>query len=92
MKLTTALIAAALALYAFGARNGRTSSSTGGAGKSAKADARPEPSKSANIDPGMVILRNDHIDDGIAIRSPFGGDPGIARLPRPESGSKEVSS
>lgn len=31
----------------------------------------------ASGDDGMVIMRNEHIDDGIVVRSPFNGDPGM---------------
>jgi len=27
----------------------------------------------------MVVLRNEPIDDGMAVRSPFNGDPGMVR-------------
>ena len=68
MKLTTALITAAVALYALARRRSDT------------APAAPAANPSAtSVDPGMVILRNEHIDDGIAVRPSFAGDPGIVR-------------
>ncbi len=82
-KLTTGLIAVAAAIGLIALRDARQRAAQDapqGSGTSPVPPARP---KATDIDPGMVILRNDHIDDGMAVRSPFKGDPGIV-APRPD--------
>jgi hypothetical protein len=85
-KLTTALIGVAVAIGLLAAR---------GARKGAKQVAlpSPEPDNAARTSggssvSGMAILRNDPIDNGIAVRSPFDGDPGIVPT-QPSSNGQE---
>ena len=82
-KLTLGLITAAAAIGLISARGARSSStrpSAAGTGARTPSDSPPVPSR-RDIDPGMTVLRNDHIDDGIAVRSPFDGDRGMTRRP-----------
>jgi hypothetical protein len=84
-KLTTGLIAVAAAIGLVALRDARQRAAQAapqGSGTSSLPPARPQ---AGDIDPGMVILRNDHIDDGIAVQSPFKGDPGIVA---PRSGEQ----
>ncbi len=82
-KLTLGLITAAAAIGLISARGARSSStrpSVAGTGARTPSASPDEPPR-RDIDPGMAVLRNDHIDDGIAVRSPFDGDRGMARRP-----------
>jgi hypothetical protein len=82
-KLTIGLISVAAAIGLISARGARslsTSPSVAGSGARTPSATPAEPLR-RDIDPGMAVLRNDHIDDGIAVRSPFDGDRGMARRP-----------
>lgn len=95
-KLTLGLVAAAAALGFFATRDARKAQ-----GSVAPVDAgfQPErqprqPAGRAMEDDGMVVLRNDPIDDGMVVRSPFDGDRGIAKNagsgdPRPPTGAQD---
>ena len=80
-KLTTALIAAAVGLGLLAARNAR------GSQPDAQTDAQaspapPSPTSQANLrqaDQGMVVMRNDPLDNDMVVHSPFDGDRGIVR-------------
>ena len=41
------------------------------------------PAADGKVARGMVVMRNDHIDDGMVVRSPFQGDPGMVRKVEP---------
>ena len=78
-RLTLGLVAVAVALGLLGSRDARrsrqnTSVMRDGVQPAAAPEAKREAEK---MDQGMVVLRNDHIDDGIAVRVPFDGDDGI---------------
>jgi hypothetical protein len=79
-RLTLTLIAVAVGLRMFAAKDARQA-------QPAKEPVRrpaTTPPKSRGADRGMTVLRNDHRDDGMVVRSPFRGDPGIVP---PKSGS-----
>ena len=85
-KLTTALIGVAVAIGLLAARGARK-------GTKQVSPAPPEPNAAAkggggSATSGIVILRNDPIDNGIAVRSPFDGDRGIVRS-QPSPGRQE---
>ena len=84
-KLTIGLISVAAAIGLISARGARSSSTHPRAtGSGARTPSTPSTQAPRHdIDPGMAVLRNDHIDDGIAVRSPFDGDRGMARRPSP---------
>ncbi len=80
-KLTFGLVAAAAALGFFATRDARK---TQGSVTPVAAGLQPEPPPRqlvgrATEDDGMVVLRNDPIDDGMIVRSPFDGDRGMAK-------------
>ena len=82
-KLTIGLISVAAAIgliSARGASSSVTRPSVAGTGARTPSALPPQPPR-RDIDPGMTVLRNDHIDDGIAVRSPFDGDRGMTRRP-----------
>lgn len=82
-KLTIGLISVAAAIGLISARGARSSSiqpAVAGTGARTPSASPTEP-PARDIDPGMAVLRNDHIDDGMAVRSPFDGDRGMARRP-----------
>ena len=82
-KLTIGLISVAAAVGLISARGARSSSSrpsAAGTGARTPSASPPEPPWH-DIDPGMTVLRNDHIDDGMAVRAPFDGDRGMTRRP-----------
>ena len=82
-KLTIGLISVAAAIGLISARGARSSStrpSAAGTGARTPSASPPEPPR-RDIDPGMAVLRNDHIDDGMAVRSRFDGDRGMVRRP-----------
>ena len=84
-KLTIGLISVAAAIgliSARGARSSSTQSPVAGTGAGTPSASPDEPPR-RDIDPGMAVLRNDHIDDGMVVRSPFDGDRGLARRPSP---------
>jgi hypothetical protein len=78
-KLTGGLLVAAVALGILAARNARRVLS----GEDTEQQAPPPAPQPATgnrqpQDQGMIIQRNEPLDNGIAVHSPFQGDPGIA--------------
>lgn len=78
-KITTGLIALAAGIGLLAARGAkkppRQPADAGGA------SGMRTPPQGNDIDPGMVILRNDPIDPGMVVRPSFDGDPGMVRRP-----------
>ncbi len=85
-KLTGGLIVAAMALGVLGVRNARRAMASDGAGQDSAASP-PGNRAGHTLDEGMVIRRNEPIDNGIAVHSPFQGDPGIVAQGR--SGNRD---
>ena len=75
-KLTGGLIVAAMAFGVLAMRNARRAIAGDGAGQDSPASP-PGNRGGHTLDEGMVIRRNEPIDNGIAVHSPFQGDPGI---------------
>ncbi len=91
-RLTTLLIGLAVGLGLLAARDARKGrrarasqeqavSDSNSAPRAMAAEAQPPTQAASAV--GGVVLRNDHIDDGIAVRSPFDGDRGITRTGSP---------
>jgi hypothetical protein len=80
-KLTIGLISVAAAIGLISARGARSSSTQSPvAGRAVYTpSASPAEPPARDIDPGITVLRNDHIDEGMVVRSPFDGDRGMAR-------------
>ena len=77
-KLTGVLVVAAMALGVLAVRNARRAIAGEGAGY--PQDSPPSPPRTTGghtLDEGIVIRRNEPLDNGIAVHSPFQGDPGI---------------
>ena len=75
-KLTGGLIVGAMALGVLAVRHVRRAM----AGDGTEQDSAASPPRNRaghTLDEGMVIRRNEPIDNGIAVHSPFQGDPGI---------------
>ena len=85
-RLTTILIIVAVAIAVLAARDARRPQSAAAAESEPAQPVRTPPAgrPSQGIDDGMVILRNDPIDNGMLVRSPFDEDPGIVRAPEIE--------
>lgn len=76
-KLTGGLIIAAVALGILAARNARRDTTEKiGMQPIPPSTERPAIGKPKPEDQG-IIQRNEPLDNGIAVRSPFNGDPGI---------------
>jgi hypothetical protein len=82
-RLTLTLIAVAVGLRSFAARDARQARPA----KQPMKKPATTPPKSWGTDRGMMVLRNDHRDDGMVVRSPFRGDPGIVPS-KPSSGTE----
>lgn len=80
-RLTRGLIVVAFAIGLMAARSARRRSEDQrqAAPQAQTPREEPRPSSPVKHGQGMVILRNEHLDDGIAVRSPFNGDRGIAQ-------------
>ena len=78
-RLTGGLLIVAVGIGLLAARDARRSGGRERMEQQAKSRMPPPSPKAAaeRSDSGMAILRNDHVDDGMAVRSPFKGDPGI---------------
>ncbi len=77
-KLTGGLVVTAMALGVLAVRNMRRASAGNGAGPPQDSPASPPGKRGGHtLDEGMVIRRDEPIDNGIAVHSPFQGDPGI---------------
>ena len=75
-KLTGGLIVGAMALGLLAVRYAHRAVAGDGAGQDS-AVSPPANRAGHTLDEGMVIRRNEPIDNGIAVHSPFQGDPGI---------------
>ena len=80
-KWTLGLIAVAAALGFFASRDARKAHGSVSAVASGSHLESKSPSSvsRANTDDGMVVLRNEPLDDGMVVRSPFDGDQGMAK-------------
>lgn len=78
-KITIGLIAAAAAVGMVAAQDARRSRRQ--EGTTLDTPSHSVPRGGPGIDPGIAVLRNDHSDDRMAVRSPFKGDNGIVRRP-----------
>ena len=77
-KLTGSLIVGAIALGVLAVRNAGRAIAGDGAGPPQDSPASQPGNRGGHtLDEGMVIRRNEPIDNGIAVHSPFQGDPGI---------------
>ncbi len=77
-RLTGILVGLAVGLGLLAARDARRAKKADRLSPATQPPApRADASGARSIDPGMVIVRNDHIDDGMVVRSPFNGDPGM---------------
>jgi len=83
-RLTGGLILVAVALGVLAARDARRPAAGTETLRAAISGTQTPPRPAAGADQGMVILRPEPIDDGMIVRSPFGGDDGIARGPKHE--------
>ena len=87
-RLTIGLIIVAVAIGMLASRDARRSIQNvalarDGLQPTATPEVKPEPKA---MDQDMVVLRNDHIDDGMVVHVPFDGDPGIVRPSTSEGG------
>lgn len=76
-KLTGGLIVAAVALGILAARNARRTTADKESMQQTPPPAQQPATGTRQPQDQGIVLRNEPLDDGIAVRSPFNGDPGI---------------
>ena len=78
-RITTGLIIAAVAIGVLSSQDARRSSDPETRGAETPRPTPPPPAGAVpkHADQGMIVMRNDHLDDGMAVHSPFDGDRGI---------------
>lgn len=77
-RLTKVLVGLAVGLGLLAARDARRAKQAGVVPSPAQPPWAPPPKgDDRKRDAGMVVLRNEPIDDAMVVRPPFNGDPGI---------------